>query len=247
MSNDDAFELAWKDDKERKSVSKMISDVQHLLNKHHHKHFLGGMSLLGYARNRSLLAWENGVEFIVDEVVKPKFNDLTQELSSLGYKTSPFWGGIKIFPADAPLVKPYTWAFPFADVVFFKYKAGGISEFRPMESQYEQDAKTENNGDATRKFPESDLFPSNKALLDGYPVEVPARFDRIAKSLFGKGYLTECKSRRWDTRLEKARKGTIIKNCHELESIYPFAKEWKVAMAAEEKRLKLSAQGKANK
>merc|ERR1712205_51607 len=105
------------------------------------------MALLGYARNRTLLAWESGVDLVVDEASKPNFSDIYPDLDQLGYKTSPFWGGIKIFPKGLDLVKPYSWAFPFADVVFFKYKAGGISEYKPMESQYEQDMKAQNGGD----------------------------------------------------------------------------------------------------
>jgi hypothetical protein len=99
-----------------------------------------------------------------------------------------------------------------------------------METQYEADIKAAHGGSGLRKIANSDLFPSVPASLDGFPIEVPPGHVKVAGQLFGLGYQKECKSRRWDNVLEKARPGTVIVACSELAGLYPMAPEWKAVL-----------------
>jgi len=231
MGSTEAFAVAWKDDAQRIMMAKMISRVQGVLTKKGVKHFLGGMSLLGYARNRTILAWETGTDLVVDKAWESRIKDgeFTQELDALGYKTVPFWGGTKVFPKSEPLIKPYQWAFPFADIVYFDYGEGS-SKYAPLDTQYEAEIKAQNGGSNNRVIQNDLLFPPIHGELEGFPVEIPGNFNTIAEMLFGKGFMKECKSRRWDSANEKALRGVVIKECKEIAEQYPFHPEWRKAI-----------------
>ena len=218
----------WKSEAEKKGIVKTISTIQGLLSAHGFEdlHFLAGSSLLGYARNRTLLAWLDSSCVLVEARQKQRVEELfKRRLGPLGLTFSYFYKdnihGLKVFPVKARYVPRTYFAFESVDVMWYDEVSSKIIEYRPILSTKEYS----NGGQAMHRIPRIDVFPTTQVLMDSHRVMVPRNWPSVVSNLFGYNYLTTCESRRWDRRWDQWAGGTasqLTVPCRELTDMYTF-------------------------
>jgi hypothetical protein len=178
---------------------------------------LGGKSLLGFARNGTVLEWEQELQVMVQRTAEAELEDggrVRQELAKLGLRVTAFWGGFKVCHDSLAGVAGLAWGFPSVDVVFF-------NEGQPTPAQCEYTGYA---------FERTDILPAVQAVLEGVPVAVPANADAATKVLYGAEYLTQCESRVWDGQTETAHTSTKV-DCAQLAATHTLRPEWLAAIA----------------
>ena len=210
---EDAFESPWKSHEEMKNMMSTLSKLQeYLTNIGVTSHFLGGKSLLGYARNRTLLAWEDAVSIMVDEKDHPRvlkaLNSPTLKQIGLmfAYFSRENKHGLKVFQVGSPLIPRTAFAFVSVDIVFYQSFGDKSITFKPILITQEYSSGKL----PVHSFPRADVFPTKRVSMDGVPVYIPRNPLNVAKNLFGWTFLTSCQSRKWDRRWEQWAGGEIM-------------------------------------
>jgi hypothetical protein len=227
----EAFNNAWPGSSRADMIS-LLSSVQRLFDTMGFTHWMGGVALLGLVRNGSMLAWEQGVDIVLEEKNHTDFEKhVVPALQAQHISAVKFWGGWKLFPTSAKKIKSYKWGWPFIDVTSFEMggdnsnggvgggTSGGMSVYKALQTTYHSAGPV--------PLPSSAIIPTQQIVFEGKVVRIPAHPHTIVQTLFGSTYMTQCKSREWDRSTEEPAQ-QMIQDCAELIKFpsFPFASHW---------------------
>jgi hypothetical protein len=199
--------------------------------------WIGGTTLLGYARNGTIHPWDDAVDIMIERAL-PTSNVITlttleAKLTPLGYKIVEYWGGFKIFPAAAKPLPGFNYGYPAIDLRWYHLdsvdgktvvKASHgvtvpqewIFPLKPRKLRSTQITKPNSNRDLwgwVTKTRRPDLRTIN--------VKVPNNVKGALSIWFGDDYMKTCKSRSWDRTLEHPLTMETLP-CEDISDLYTF-------------------------
>jgi hypothetical protein len=167
-------------------------------------YFLSGGAMVGSWRNHGIIPWDDDIDLSFNVSDKDK---LRKGIFALGspYKVNDERNRIKMWSEHSPIQSPYSWKWPYIDVVFFQNNATHIWD------KAEEFSET--------KYKMTDVFPLHKRPFENMWFNAPHNIVNMYMLYFEKPEW--CTTWWYAHKYEKSGK-MIGFNCSELAPYFPF-------------------------
>jgi lipopolysaccharide cholinephosphotransferase len=233
--NKQPFSYVW-EEKDKKLIKEIILTLKDCMKILNIEFFLVYGSLIGIARHKGFIPWDDDMDICVSENDFNKIlnnkelfikNGLEVYIIKKVFTRKKYM--IKIFSKKGIKIDGIKWTWPFIDIFLYKQKNNKII-FDDDHDDYEFDYK--------------DIFPLKTNLFEGISFSIPKNLDKINDTIYGNNWEKMCYSSSYNHRLEKELSGKHFKiDCKNInydidESI--FDNTWIINLERKPERLKKS-------
>jgi len=200
--NTQPFSYVW-DEKDKKLIKQIILNVKDCMKILNIEFFLIYGSLIGIARHKGFIPWDDDMDVCVSENDFNKIldnkeifikNGLEVHIIKKAFSRKNYM--IKIFSKNGIKIDGIKWTWPFIDIFLYKQKNNKII-FDADHFDYEFDYK--------------DIFPLKTNLFEGISFSIPKNLDKINDTIYGNNWEKMCYSSSYNHRLEKELSGRQFK------------------------------------
>jgi hypothetical protein len=167
-------------------------------------HLLFGGTMVGSWRNHGIIPWDDDIDICFNASDK---DELRNGILALGspYKVNGGFVRIKVWSEYSTIQSPYSWKWPYIDVIFFENNATHLwekaSEFREI------------------KYKMADVFPLHERPFENMWINAPHNIVNMYMLYFGK---PEWCTTWWYNHKHESGGKMIGLNCSELAPYFPF-------------------------
>ena len=196
------FKSIWSEENKR-DMKELLTRSTNVLEKKKIDMIAMHDTLMGLARHRGSIPWNDTLEFVIPQEQKVDLHDLQDEFKRHGIGMLNLNKSSKLYLMKRPYVDGVKWSWPFINILFYSKDKGEIRVHR---------------NDSVNSFSSEDFFPLRNNLFEDIPISIPNNVDSILEILYGKDWETICKSSSYNHRLNKSQKGEHIVSCKETVS-----------------------------
>ena len=200
--NHQPFKSVWSEE-DKRDMKELLTRSTNILEKKKIDMIAMNETLMGVARHKGSIPWNDTLEFVILQEQKEDLHDLQDEFKRHGIGMLNLNKSSKLYLMKRPRVDGVKWSWPFINILFYSKDKGEIRVHR---------------NDNINSFSSEDFFPLRNNLFEDIPINMPNNVDSILENLYGKDWETVCKSSSYNHRLNESQKGGHIASLQEIEN-----------------------------